>query len=70
MSPELLEQYLKVMRNAGVQSAKLTLGIGEELAVVLGPAFDSLENHSASPIPGGWKGTHGLDEPSETESEP
>ncbi len=70
MTPELLKQYLDVLRGAGLMSAHLEVG-DTKLNVVFAPevpmgSIGGLD----SPAPGGWKGPERLDDLSQFEPEP
>ena len=67
LTPELLAQYLDVMRKAGLMTAHLKTPQGE-VAVTFGP--DSAPLPGDSPTPGGWKGPDRLDADFDPREEP
>lgn len=55
MTPELLKQYLKVLRAENVMSGRVVFD-GLELAVTFGPEYPSDgADAPPAPLPGGWK---------------
>lgn len=53
LNPEILDQFLTVMRKHNVMSANLESG-GERIAVTMGPDFP-VAPVGVDPAPGGWK---------------
>lgn len=56
ITPELLDQFLGVMRRHNVMSAHLESGC-DKLAVTLGPEMPTVHDlvPDRAPVPGGWK---------------
>ena len=61
MTPELLSNYLKVLRDSGAIQVGMELEGGFKLSVGFAPQEPSMTGRT--PTPGGWKGeTVGLDD--------
>lgn len=59
MSPEILKEYLKVLREFNAMSADIYNG-ADRISIVLGPEMPSF---GSAPEPGGWKSPQNLDDP-------